>query len=93
MFSGNDLSLIKRWSGGKVVFRRSAVENEGCVQYLIGTAWSLCESQQRPCGFLLWRNQVQESLFLKNSMCPYVDISLIENWQCGRLEHISQNIR
>ncbi len=74
MFSGNDLSLIKRWSGGKVVFRRSAVENEGCVQYLIGTAWSLCESQQRPCGFLLWRKQVQEvfvSEELHVSLCGY----------------------
>lgn len=55
MLSGNDPSLIKRRSGGKVVFGRSAVsvENGGCVQDLIGTDQSLCESQWRPCGFLL----------------------------------------
>lgn len=71
MLSGNDPSLIKRRSGGKVVFGRSVVcvENGGCVQDLIGTA--LCV---RANGDHVVRNQVQRVFVLEER--PYVDISL-----------------
>lgn len=60
MISGNDLSLIKRWSGGKGVF----VENGGCVQDLIGTAQSLCESQKSTFLIISHKNIKKLSLIL-----------------------------